>query len=55
MKSIFIHTHDIILNKGLLKILFRIFFIFHQCAINTVMVSGKKSGITIRDQTTGFA
>ena len=46
MKSIFILTHDnIILNKGLLKILFRILFIFHQCAINCEMVSSKKSGL----------
>ena len=46
MKSIFILTREnIILNKGLLKILFRIFFIFHQCAINCVMISSKKSGV----------
>ena len=46
MQSIFIQTHEnIILNKGLLKILFRIFFIFHQRAINCIMVSRKKSGL----------
>ena len=36
---------NIILNKGLSKILFRKFFIFYQCAINCVIVSNKKSDL----------
>ena len=39
IKSIFILTHEnVILKKGLSKILFRIYFIFYQCATKCVMV-----------------
>ena len=41
IKSIFILTHDNIF----LKILFRIYFIFYQCATKYVMVGSKKSGL----------
>ena len=41
-RKIFLTHENIILNNGLSKVLFRIFFIFYQCAVNCVMVSGKK-------------
>ena len=47
MKSIFILTYkNLILNKGLLKSLFRIFFIFHQCAVRycCITLSRQSSG-----------
>ena len=36
---------NIMLNNGLSEILFRIFFIFYQSAINFIMVWNKKSGL----------
>ena len=49
MKNFFIITHkNIILNNGPSKILFRIPFIFYQCAINCVVIPSKKSSLQIR-------
>ena len=39
IKSIFVLTHEnVTFKKGLSKILFRIYFIFYQCATKCVMV-----------------